>query len=305
MAWQTAYLKAHYPAEFMAAMLTSIMDTPKVSTYIELSRRMGIRILPPDINASSSFFSVDGDAIRFGLAAVKNVGESAIESVEKIRTQDGPFASLQDFCARVDVRIVNRRVTESLIKCGAFDSTGARRSQLLAILPQAVTEAYQKQRDRQSGQLGLFTAETMGEAGEIKLPDIPEVSKQEMLNWEKETTGFYITGHPLDQFADKLANLPRIGSLQENGIRNHQVVRLGGMITEAKRITTKKGDTMCFVTLEDFTASLEVTVFPRVFYQHVNMLVPDTPIVVQGRADITQTASSSCWLTPSGRLTCT
>lgn len=126
-----------------------------------------------------------------------------------------------------------------------------------------------------------------------------------MLNWEKETTGFYITGHPLDQFADKLANLPRIGSLQENGIRNHQVVRLGGMITEAKRITTKKGDTMCFVTLEDFTASLEVTVFPRVFYQHVNMLVPDTPIVVQGRADITQTASSSCWLTPSGRLTCT
>ena len=287
VAWQTAYLKAHYPAEFMAAMLTSIMDTPKVSTYIELSRRMGIRILPPDINASSSYFSVDGDAIRFGLAAVKNVGESAIESVEKIRAQDGPFASLQDFCARVDMRIVNRRVMESLIKCGAFDSTGAKRSQLLAILPQAVTEAYQKQRDRQSGQLGLFTEETMGEAGAIKLPDIPEVSKQEMLNWEKETTGFYITGHPLDQFADKLANLPRIGSLQENGIRNHQVLRLGGMITEAKRITTKKGDTMCFVTLEDFTDSIEVTVFPRIFYQHVNMLVPDSPIVVQGKADIT------------------
>ena len=287
VAWQTAYLKAHYPAEFMAAMLTSIMDTPKVSTYIELCRRMGIKILPPDINASSAYFSVDGDAIRFGLAAVRNVGETAIENVARIREEGGPFGSLSDFCRRVDMRVVNRRVIESLIKCGAFDSFGAKRSQLLAILPQTVMEAAQQQKDAVSGQMGLFSDETIEETGMLQLPDIDEVPKAERLRWEKEATGFYITGHPLDQYAAKLENLPRIGSLQPDTVRDKQVVRIGGMLTEAKRITTKKGDTMCFATVEDFTDSIEVTVFPRTFYQNMNLLVPDTPVVVQGHIDMT------------------
>lgn len=287
VAWQTAYLKAHYPAEFMAAMLTSIMDTPKVATYIELCRRMGIKILPPDINASSAYFSVDGAAIRFGLAAVRNVGETAIENVARIREDGGPFSSLSDFCRRVDMRVVNRRVIESLIKCGAFDSFGAKRSQLLAILPQTVMEAAQQQKDAVSGQMGLFSDETIEETGMLQLPDIDEVPKAELLNWEKEATGFYITGHPLDQYASKLENLPRIGSLQPDAVRDKQVVRIGGMLTEAKRITTKKGDTMCFATVEDFTDSVEVTVFPRTFYQNMNLLVPDTPVVVQGRIDMT------------------
>lgn len=287
VAWQTAYLKAHYPAEFMAAMLTSIMDTPKVSTYIELCHRMGIKILPPDINASSAYFSVDGDAIRFGLAAVRNVGETAIENVARIREAGGPFGSLSDFCRRVDMRVVNRRVIESLIKCGAFDSFGAKRSQLLAILPQTVMEAAQQQKDAVSGQMGLFSDETIEETGMLQLPDIDEVPKAERLRWEKEATGFYITGHPLDQYAAKLENLPRIGSLQPDTVRDKQVVRIGGMLTEAKRITTKKGDTMCFATIEDFTDSIEVTVFPRTFYQNMNLLVPDTPVVVQGHIDMT------------------
>ncbi len=287
VAWQTAYLKAHYPAEFMAAMLTSIMDTPKVATYIELCRRMGIKILPPDINASSAYFSVDGAAIRFGLAAVRNVGETAIENVARIREDGGPFSSLSDFCRRVDMRVVNRRVIESLIKCGAFDSFGAKRSQLLAILPQTVMEAAQQQKDAVSGQMGLFSDETIEETGMLQLPDIDEVPKAELLNWEKEATGFYITGHPLDQYAAKLENLPHIGSLQPDAVRDKQVVRIGGMLTEAKRITTKKGDTMCFATVEDFTDSVEVTVFPRTFYQNMNLLVPDTPVVVQGRIDMT------------------
>ena len=287
VAWQTAYLKAHYPAEFMAAMLTSIMDTPKVSTYIELCRRMGIKILPPDINASSAYFSVDGNAIRFGLAAVRNVGETAIENVARIREAGGPFGSLSDFCRRVDMRVVNRRVIESLIKCGAFDSFGAKRSQLLAILPQTVMEAAQQQKDAVSGQMGLFSDETIEETGMLQLPDIDEVPKAERLRWEKEATGFYITGHPLDQYAAKLENLPRIGSLQPDTVRDKQVVRIGGMLTEAKRITTKKGDTMCFATIEDFTDSIEVTVFPRTFYQNMNLLVPDTPVVVQGHIDMT------------------
>ena len=161
VAWQTAYLKAHYPSEFMAAMLTSVMDTQKVPHYIELCRRMNIRILPPDINASDAHFTVDGEAIRFGLAAVRNVGENALADVVRVRREGGPFKDLLDFCSRVDMRVINKRVIESLIKCGAFDSTGARRTQLLAVLDQAVAEAQQAQKDNQSGQLGLFSEEAL------------------------------------------------------------------------------------------------------------------------------------------------
>ena len=285
VAWQTAYLKAHYPSEFMAAMLTSVMDTQKVPHYIELCRRMNIRILPPDINASDAHFTVDGEAIRFGLAAVRNVGENALADVVRVRREGGPFKDLLDFCSRVDMRVINKRVIESLIKCGAFDSTGARRTQLLAVLDQAVAEAQQAQKDNQSGQLGLFSEEALQEAVHLVLPDIPEAPDEERLAWEKENTGFYITGHPLDRYEDKLKHLPLLSIILSGGVKDKQLVRIGGMIREAKRITTKKGDTMCFLTLEDFTDSIEVTVFPRTFYQYVNLLVPDTAVVLQGRAD--------------------
>ncbi|WP_255449289.1 DNA polymerase III subunit alpha [Selenomonas caprae] len=286
VAWQTAYLKAHYPAEFMAAMLTSIMDTQKVPTYIELCKRMGIKILPPDINASSANFSVDGEAIRFGLAAVRNVGDAAIQDITAARSRDGAFKSLVDFCSRVDMGKVNKRVVESLIKCGAFDSSGAKRSQLVAVLDAAVGEAQRQQKDAQNGQLGLFTEETMGDAGELQLPDIEEAPEAERLEWEKETTGFYITGHPLDQFRRKLENLPGIATLEKGAVKDKQLVRIGGLLTETKRITTKKGDTMCFATLEDYTERMEITVFPRTFYEHANLLVPDMAVVIQGKTDI-------------------
>lgn len=288
VAWQTAYLKAHYPAEFMAAMLTSIMDTQKVPTYIELCKRMGIKILPPDINASSANFSVDGEAIRFGLAAVRNVGEAAIQDIITAREQNGAFKSLFDFCMRVDMSKVNKRVIESLIKCGAFDSSGAKRSQLLAVLDAVVGVAQREQKDVMNGQLGLFAGDVMSEATEIKLPEIEEVSETERLDWEKTTTGFYITGHPLDRFRRKLGNLPEIASLEKGIVRDKQMVRIGGMLTETKRITTKKGETMCFATLEDYTQSIEVTVFPRIFYQNVNLLMPDTAVVIQGKIDISE-----------------
>lgn len=288
VAWQTAYLKAHYPQEFMAAMLTSIMDTnDKVSIYLELCRHMEIAILPPDINASSASFSVDGQAIRFGLAAVRNVGETAIHNLEEVRAKEGPFSSLLDFCTRVDMRIVNKRVIDSLIKCGAFDSLGNKRSQLLAVLDQAVDTAAGVQRDLASGQIGLFTEETMGEADELRLPDLDEVDKAQMLTWEKENTGFYITGHPLDRYADKIKNFVRIEDILTGKFKDNQLVRIGGLITAAKRIATKKGDTMCFIDLEDFTHSLEIVVFPRVFYQNVNLLVPDSAVMVQGRVNLT------------------
>lgn len=285
VAWQTAYLKAHYPAEFMAAMLTSIMDTQKVPRYIELARRMELEILPPDINASMANFSVDHESIRFGLAAVRNVGDAAIASIVEARQADGRFKSLLDFCKRIDTSTINKRMLESLIKCGAFDSLGAKRSQLLAIMDAAMSEAQREKRDAMNGQLGLF-GEDIGETYALKLPDIPEASMPERLNWEKENTGFYITGHPLDEFRASLKNLPTIEFIQHGGVKDKQVVRIGGMVTEAKRITTRKGDTMCFLTIEDYTERLEVTVFPRVFYVNTAVLVPDMPLIVQGRVDV-------------------
>lgn len=285
VAWQTAYLKAHYPAEFMAAMLTSIMDTQKVPRYIELARRMELEILPPDINASMANFSVDHEAIRFGLAAVRNVGDAAIASIVEARQADGMFKSLLDFCKRIDTSTINKRMLESLIKCGAFDSLGAKRSQLLAIMDAAMSEAQREKRDAMNGQLGLF-GEDIGETYALKLPDIPEASMPERLNWEKENTGFYITGHPLDEFRASLKNLPTIEFIQHGGVKDKQVVRIGGMVTEAKRITTRKGDTMCFLTIEDYTERLEVTVFPRVFYVNTAVLVPDMPLIIQGRVDV-------------------
>lgn len=285
VAWQTAYLKAHYPAEFMAAMLTSIMDTQKVPRYIELARRMELEILPPDINASMANFSVDHEAIRFGLAAVRNVGDAAIASIVEARQADGRFKSLLDFCKRIDTSTINKRMLESLIKCGAFDSLGAKRSQLLAIMDAAMSEAQREKRDAMNGQLGLF-GEDIGETYALKLPDIPEASMPERLNWEKENTGFYITGHPLDEFRASLKNLPTIEFIQHGGVKDKQIVRIGGMVTEAKRITTRKGDTMCFLTIEDYTERLEVTVFPRVFYVNTAVLVPDMPLIIQGRVDV-------------------
>ena len=285
VAWQTAYLKAHYPAEFMAAMLTSIMDTQKVPRYIELARRMELEILPPDINASMANFSVAHEAIRFGLAAVRNVGDAAIASIVEARQADGRFKSLLDFCKRIDTSTINKRMLESLIKCGAFDSLGAKRSQLLAIMDAAMSEAQREKRDAMNGQLGLF-GEDIGETYALKLPDIPEASMPERLNWEKENTGFYITGHPLDEFRASLKNLPTIEFIQHGGVKDKQVVRIGGMVTEAKRITTRKGDTMCFLTIEDYTERLEVTVFPRVFYVNTAVLVPDMPLIIQGRVDV-------------------
>lgn len=288
VAWQTAYLKANYPEEFMAAMLTSVMDTTdKVSVYIEQCRRMGIAVLPPDINASSVNFSVDGNAIRFGLAAVKNVGDAAMQNLEEERSNGGPYTSLMDFCLRIDMRTINKRVIESLIKCGAFDSIGAKRSQLLEVLSKTVDAAAVSQKDKATGQMGLFDDEIINDVTEIKLPDIPEVDRSIMLMWEKEITGFYITGHPLDEYSDVLNGFTSISDILAGKVRDGKTVKLGGMVVSAKRIATKKGDTMCFAEVEDFSHSIEVVVFPKVFYQCVNALEPDSAVMVAGKVNFT------------------
>ena len=287
LAWQTAYLKAHYPVEFMAGVLTSIMDkTDKIPVYIRLCHQMKIRILPPDINSSAATFSIESGAIRFGLAAVRNVGENAIAVLEHVREEGGPFRSLVDFCTRVDLRILNKRAIESLIKCGAFDSLGIDRNHLLASLNAAVTDAARRQRDLLSGQIGLFGDEAMAEIQQIgDFDDVPLCTPRERLIWEKEATGFYITGHPLEDNQETLSHLQPIGQIAAAVQRDRQLMRVGGILTSTKRFTTKKGDTMLFADLEDFTGTLEVTVFPRVFYAHVSDLEPDQVVVIQGRVD--------------------
>ncbi|MEG6584606.1 DNA polymerase III subunit alpha [Dendrosporobacter sp. 1207_IL3150] len=284
VAYQTAYLKAHYPQEFMAALLSSVMGTnDKVGFYIEQCKRMGIPVLPPDINASMAAFSVDGNSIRFGLAAVKNVGENAINNLIAARNEGDKFKSLVDFCTRVDMRVVNKRVIESLIKCGAFDSLGARRSQLLAVLERAVETAASRQRDKTNGQIGLFCEETISIADEVILPDIDEIPQEQILALEKEITGFYITGHPLDKYRDQISSYIQIDQLGSGEIADGKALKIAGLIITSKRIVTKKGDTMCFLEVEDFTNKIEVVVFPRVFDRSNNILMPDMPVVVSGR----------------------
>ncbi len=289
VAYQTAYLKANYPQEFMAALLSSVMGTnEKIGSYIETCRQMGIAILPPDINASQSSFSVDDNSIRFGLAAVKNVGENAIQNMVAARDANGKFESLVDLCTKVDMRLINKRVLESLIKCGAFDSLGAKRSQLLAVLERAVDMAAVRQRDKVSGQIGLFCEETLNDADEISFPDIPEIPKDQLLVLEKEITGFYVTGHPLDAYRDKMNSFTPLAELVNGEYGDGKAVKVAGLIISAKRITTRNGGMMCFMALEDFTEQIEIVVFPKTFDKFNKMLLPDTPIRVSGRLSMSE-----------------
>jgi len=284
--YQTAYLKAHYPAQFMAALLSCDMNnTDKIVLYINECREHQIEVLPPDINESHYDFSVKDDRIRFGLAAVKNVGESALESIIQERGESGGYTSLENFCNRIDSRRVNSRVIESLIKAGAFDSLGCRRSQLFAVLPQAMEQAKAAQRDRQSGQMSLFAlapSATKNELGAIPLPDIPEWNELERLAFEKETVGFYITGHPLDDVIQEIRTVidTDIGKLTQWG--DAQPVRVGGLIRACKLLKSKKGDPMAFIALEDILDSVEVVVFPELYARVQHLLSSTEPVIIQG-----------------------
>ena len=288
LAYQTAYLKAHYPAQFMAALLSlDVSNTDKVVLYINECKDHEIEVLPPDINESDQDFNVVEGRIRFGLAAVKNVGGAALDSIMEERGKEGAFTSLEDFCRRVDSRKVNKRVIESLIKAGAFDSLGARRAQLSAILDQAMEQAQAAQRQRQSGQFSLFgllpEAETT-KLNAIPLPELEEWDQKTMLAGEKETVGFYLTGHPLDQYRGELKELTD-GDLATLAAETaeERLVRIGGLVQSCKDHKSKKGERMAFVTLEDLTASLEVVVFPSAFAEYGHLLAEDGPLIVQGR----------------------
>ena len=286
IAYQTAYLKAHYPAQFMAALLSCDMNnTDKVVTYINECRDNEIEVLPPDINESDHDFTVVDDRIRFGLAAVKNVGEAALDSIIEERLADGPYKSLEDFCCRVDLRRVNRRVLESLIKAGAFDSLGLKRSQLFAILDQALEQGQAAQRDKLSGQISLFAV--MGEEEEqqhtkIEIPSIPDWTDQEKLTFEKETVGFYLTGHPLDDFREDILTVTNTNLSEKKQWLEGQNLRVGGLIRDIKNRKTKKGDPMAVIIMEDIAGTVEVVIFPDLYAKCASILQNDTPIVIEG-----------------------
>ena len=287
VAYQTAFLKAHYMPQFMAALLSCDMtNTDKVVLYINECKEHNIEVLPPDINESIKDFSVIKDRIRFGLAAVKNVGESALDSVIEEREKNGPYTSIGDFCNRIDSRRVNSRVIESLIKSGSFDSLGFKRAQYMAVLDKALEQAKATQRDAQSGQMSLFSvapqAQTKSEMAMIPMPDINEWDDRKKLAFEKETVGFYITGHPLD------AAIPEINTIIDSTIQNlaelsdDQPVRIGGLIRTCKKHKSKRGDPMAFLTLEDIYESVEVVVFPDAYASCEDILSSTDPVIVQG-----------------------
>ena len=293
VAYQTAYLKANYPVEFMAALLTSEMgDTDKIVKYIEECRQMGIEILPPDVNESSSTFRVVGGKIRFGLVAVKNVGEAAIQSIINARLTGGKFTFLHDFCERVDLRLVNKRVIESLIKCGAFDSLGCRRSQLMAAVDQAMETASAAQRDRAKGQVSLLDILGGGtdRAVRPRLPDIPEWSHMQRLGAERETLGFYLTGHPLAEYEALCRRYTTTTTDELVSLKDKETVRICGIVTAVKEVSTKNGDRMAFVTIEDLRSSVEAIAFPDLYRTKMLHLVKENPVLVRGQVDVGEEA---------------
>lgn len=284
--YQTAYLKANYKHQFMAALLTSVKDnTDKVSAYIEECRRLGIEVLPPDVNESRESFTVAGSKIRFGLAAVKNVGLGAVESIIRSREKDGAFSDYSDFCRRLDTRVVNRRVLESLIKCGAFDSLGYRRAQLMAAVDSGLGLAQQSQRERENGQLSLLDfLDGSRDSVSIILPEVGEYPVDEMLALEKETLGLYISGHPLSQYRGVLNMLATVTAVEVPELPDNSEIVLGGLITGIKKTSTRRGDPMAILTVEDLTGSIEVVVYPRPYAQSRLALRIDEVVVVKGKS---------------------
>jgi len=287
VAYQTAYLKANYPTEYMAALLSSLMDNPdKKISCMEECKRLGIDILLPDVNESFVDFSACSNKIRFGLAAVKNVGESAINGIIKSRQEKGQFTSLIDFCYKVDSSCLNKRVLESLIKCGAFTSLNIPRSQLLSIMDRAMEIGQKRQNDLKSGQLSLFD---MGAEDDfeieitIPLSEQEELSTRDILAMEKETLGLYISGHPINEYLANLRNQTSNTIEEITPGMDGTTVIIGGVLSRIKRSITKRGEAMAYATLEDNTGSMECLIFPSVLVQYAQLLQEDSVVKIEGR----------------------
>src|SRR5579863_405241 len=288
LAYQTAYLKTHYPVEFMAALLTSETgNTEKVVKYINEARGMGITVLPPDVNSSDLDFTPVGEAIRFGLRAIKNVGENTVKGILDARAELGRFSSIYQFCDHIDTRLLNKRVLESLIKSGAMDSLGSRRSQMFAVIDRSVEKAQRRQREKNSGQHGLFGgASAAAEPEEEPLPDLEEWPEHEILASEFATVGFYISGHPLSKYASKLADLGAIDLATVEGRRNGEEITVAGIVVAMRSMRSRKGERWGILTLQDMTGVLEVLAFPESFARLEAVLKSNAPLILKGRVNV-------------------
>ena len=294
VSYQTAYLKYYYPVEFMAALMTSVIDnTSKVSEYILSCRQMEIPILPPDINESEGAFSVSGGAIRYGLNAVKSVGRNVVEAIVREREENGSYKSLENFIERMSGRDNNKRTVENLIKAGAFDSMGGTRKQYVSIYSMIMDQVNDKKKKSIEGQMSLFdfASEEEKKDYEIKMPDVGEYKKELLLAFEKEVLGFYISGHPLEEYeASWKKNITAMTSdfiideeTQETKVHDGETVWIGGMITGKTVKTTKTNKMMAFITLEDLVGSVEVIIFPRDYEKNRDKLTEENKVYVRGR----------------------
>ena len=297
LAYHTAYLKTHYPVEFMAALLTSVTgNTDDVVKYINECRETGIGVEPPDINVSDANFTPHGKAIRFGLAAVRNVGHNAIDSIIAGRTELGRYRSLFEFCEKVDLRLLNKRVLESLIKSGAMDSLG-RRAQLMTVIDRAIERAQKVQRDVESGQHGLFGVfqeEEETQNRNDQLPNVPDWDEHPRLAAEKEILGFFITGHPLERYLDKLTDFHALSTEEMAGMKSStgkDEICAGGIITTVRVVKSKRGDFYAQGTLEDMSGSIEMLVFPEAYKRLQDKVRLEVPVLIRGGVRIEEGAN--------------
>lgn len=297
VAYQTAYLKHYYPKEFMAALMTSVMDNiSKVSEYILTCRQMGINILPPDINEGQSGFSVSGDSIRYGLSAIKSVGRSVVDAIIRERETNGLYVTMDDFVERMGGKEVNKRTIENFIKSGALDGLPGNRRQKTMVAPEMLDQKNKEKKNALDGQLSLFdfAGEEEKEQFQISMPDVPEFPKEELLAFEKEILGIYISGHPMEEYMETWKNSITAKTTdfmvdEETGqavVADSARVTVGGMITGKVVKTTKNGKMMAFVTVEDMVGSVEVLVFPRDYESKRNLLIEDAKVFIQGRTSI-------------------
>ena len=288
VSYQTAYLKCHYPHQYMAALMTSVLDSAnKISGYIAECKELGIATLPPDINHSEDTFTVEGDSIRFGLGAVKNVGRGLIRSMVAKREEGGKFKSLEDFIQRMGDSDLNKRAVENFIKCGAMDCFGNHRSELLAVYDTMMDSIASTRKKNLEGQIGLFGMLDDDVSVSIPIPKLPELQRAELMLMEKETTGIYISGHPMDDYRNYLKNthVVPIGTIvgEDSSYQDDQIISVAGIVQSVKMKTTRNNSMMAYVTLEDDTASIEMLAFSNVISQYGGYLRENQPVVITGR----------------------
>ncbi len=292
VSYQTAYLKCHYPRQYMAALMTSVLDSAtKISGYIAECKELGIATLPPDVNHSEDHFSVEGDSIRFGLGAVKNVGRGLIRTMVAKRSEGGPFKSLEDFIQRMGEGELNKRAVENFIKCGAMDCFGHHRSELLAVYEVMMDSIASSRKKNLDGQMGLFSMlQDEDKAAAIPIPKLAELKKADLMLMEKETTGIYLSGHPMDDYRSFLRNtrVVPIGALMEEDspYEDEQIISVAGIVQSVKMKTTRNNSMMAYVTVEDDTAAVEMLAFSNVLSQYGGYLKENHPVVIVGKLSL-------------------